>query len=106
MNRAIALAGPREKLALYLGSVCGLRIGEALAVNDGCLSGNRLKISARVNSVGLVDGLKHGAKARSVTVNINELNKLLRALPDRKSEFWIESSRGKRFSRNHYRSGI
>lgn len=55
---------PRERIACYLGSVCALRIGEALAVTYEDVTERGITINKHVTSRGITSGMKRGTQRR------------------------------------------
>ncbi|MCF2964474.1 site-specific integrase [Yersinia pestis subsp. pestis] len=55
---------PRERIACYLGAVCGLRIGEALALTYRDVDERSITINKQMTKSGVRTGLKRGLQRR------------------------------------------
>jgi integrase len=64
VNNLLSNYPTRERVAAYLGGVCALRIGEALALTYEDVTEKYLDISKHTTRHGVVSGLKRGAQRR------------------------------------------
>jgi len=55
---------PRERIACWLGAVCGLRIGEALALTYADISESWISVHKHISDQGVEEGLKSGVQRR------------------------------------------
>lgn len=56
----LGVASHREKVAIWLGAVCGLRIGEALALRYSDVSEHEIMITRHLTPQGILPGTKNG----------------------------------------------
>lgn len=87
---------PRQRLAVYLGAACGLRLGEVAMLSHDNIFDDSIVLDRHLTKSGPYSGIKYGVD-NEIPVT-PEFHRLLGEVPKGNSRFVFESNRGSHFS--------
>ncbi|HCD7314976.1 TPA: tyrosine-type recombinase/integrase [Enterobacter chengduensis] len=94
----------RERIAIWLGAACGLRISEVLALTYRDVSADEIQVRCHLTSRGIIRGRKRG-RGRSVDMPVGLYECLDKTLLGTDTPL-IAGSNGQRLSLNYSTSGV